>query len=285
MNTTERLAMTRWSRRTLLKATGVGAAGFTLAQANFIRTAAQESDEIQRILDITATTERFGVTFLGEGIRAAEAGEYDVEFPEEVIAILKAARAQEQFHLDTFEGLGGEALVDTFTAPPDAFTSFDVFFSALVDQEARETASQIAAMTVFTELGRSDLAKVSFQYAAEEAEHRLLVNYTLGVRPANDRAFADNLFVTIEDFYAALEEVGIIGGPGPEITYPGPGEIDDSNVIETEPGGPEASCNVSVDATPAAGATPAIGGDDDESTPVTEDADEAGDDDEGTPSS
>jgi len=128
-------------------------------------------------------------------------------------------------------------------------------------------SEKIAAMTVFTGLGRSDLAKVSFQYAAEEAEHRLLVNYTLGVRPANDRAFADNLFVTIEDFYAALEEVGIIGGPGPEITYPGPGEIDDSNVIETEPGGPEASCNVSVDATPAAVATPAIGGDDDEGTP------------------
>ena len=285
MNTMEQLAMTRWSRRTLLKASGVGAAGFTLAQADFIRTTAQESDEIQNILDITATTERFGVTFLGEGIRAAEAGEYDVEFPDAVIAILKAARAQEQFHLDTFEGLGGEALVDTFTAPPDAFTSFDVFFTALVDQEARETASQIAAMTVFTELGRSDLAKVSFQYAAEEAEHRLLANYTLGVRPANDRAFADNLFVTIEDFYAALEEAGIIGGPGPKITYPGPGEIDDSNVIETEPGGPEASCNVIVDATPAAGATPAIGGNDDESTPVTEDADEAEDDDEGTPSS
>ncbi len=251
MNTIEQLALTRWSRRTLLKATGVGAASFTLAQADFIRTAAQESDEIQDILDITATTERFGVTFLGEGIRAAEAGEFDIAFPKPVIAILKAARAQEQFHLDAFEDLGGKPLVKTFTAPPDAFTSFNVFFTALVDQEARETASQIAAMTVFTEMGRPDLAKVSFQYAAEEAEHRLLANYTLGTRPANDRAFADNLFVTIDDFYESLKTVGIIGGSGTKITYPGPGKIDDSNVIETKPGGPEASCNAN--ATPAAG--------------------------------
>ena len=273
MNTTEQLALTRWSRRTLMKATGVGAASFTLAQAAFVRSAAQESDELQNILDITATTERFGVTFLGEGIRAAEAGEFDVEFSEPVIAILKAARAQEQFHLDTFEDLGGEALVDTFTAPPEAFTSFDVFFTALVDQEARETAAQIAAMTVFTEMGRPDLAKVSFQYAAEEAEHRLLANYTLGVRPANDRAFADHLYVTIEDFYEALEELGLIGGVGTEITYPGPGEIDDINVIETEPGGPEASCNA--EATPVAGAdseddgTPVVDTDEDDATPTT----------------
>ena len=262
MNMTEQFALTRWSRRTLLKATGVGAASFSLAQATFIRTAAQESDEIQNILDITATAERFGITFLGEGIRAAEAGEFDVQFPEPVIAILKAARAQEQFHLDAFEDLGGKPLVETFTVPPDALTTFNVFFSAVVDQEARETAAQIAAMTVFAELGRPDLAKVSFQYAAEEAEHRLLANYTLGTRPANDRAFADNLYVTIDDFYQSLEEAGIIGGSGTEITYPGPGEFDDSNVIETEPGGPEASCNAS--------ATPAAGGEsEDESTPTS----------------
>ncbi|MBA2599036.1 MAG: ferritin-like domain-containing protein [Chloroflexia bacterium] len=250
METAQQVALARWSRRTLLKTAGIGAAGFTLAQANFVRSMAQESDEIQNILDITATAERFGITFLGEGIRAAEANEYDIPFPEPVIAILKAARAQEVFHLEAFESLGAQPLTDTFTAPPDAFTSFAVFFTALVDQEARETSSQLAAMNVFTELGRPDLAKVSFQYAAEEAEHRLLANYTLGTRPALDRAFADNLFLTIDDFYAALEEVGIIGGSGPEITYPGPGEIDDTGVTETEPGGPEAACNSTVEDDP-----------------------------------
>lgn len=251
MDTAQQLALVRWSRRTVLKTAGGAAAGFTLAQTRFVRSMAQESDEIQDILDITATTERFGVTFLGEGIRAAEENEFDIQFLQPVIAILKAARAQEAFHLEEFERLGGKARVKTFTVPPDALTSFKVFFQALVDQEARETAAQIAAMRVFSELGRPDLAKVSFQYAAEESEHRLVANYALGTRPANDVAFADHRYETIDDFYAELEEIGLIGGSGTEITYPGPGDIDDTGVTETEPGGPEASCNA--DATPAAG--------------------------------
>lgn len=269
MDTAQQIALTRWSRRTLLKATGVGAAGFTLAQANFLRTAAQESDEIQDILDITATTERFGVAFLGEALRANEAGEFDIPFPDVVVAVLTAARAQELYHLEEFERLGGKARVDTFTVPPEALNTFAVFFQAVVDQEARETAAHIAAMTVFSDMGRPDLAKVGFQYAAEEAEHRLLANYTLGVRPANDRAFADNLFVTIDDFYAALEEAGLIDGPGTEITFRTPSEIDDEGVTEKEPGGPDASCNA--EATPTAGDD---GGSDDED-----------DEDEATPTS
>ena len=281
MDTAQQIALSRWSRRTLLKATGVGAAGFTLAQASFLRTAAQESDEIQDILDITATTERFGVTFLGEGLRANAEGAFDVPFPDVVVAVLTAARAQEFYHLEEFERLGGKARVDTFTVPPEALTTFAVFFQAIVDQEARETAAHIAAMTVFSEMGRPDLAKVSFQYAAEEAEHRLLANYTLGVRPANDRAFADHLFVSIDDFYASLEEAGLIDGPGTEITFRTPSEIDDEGVTEKEPGGPEASCNAR--ATPTAGdddATP-VGGDDSESDAAEEAAEDA--EDEGTP--
>jgi len=261
----QQLLLSRFSRRTALKAAGIGAAAFTLAQRNVIRALAQESDSIQDILDITATTERFGVTLLGEALASNAAGFYDVPFPDVVVAVLTAARAQEQFHLDAFEALGGKPLTDTFTVPKAVLINFETFFTALTEQEGREIAAQIAAMKTFAERGHPDLAKVSFQYAAEEAEHRLLANYTLGTRPANDRAFADNLYVTIDDFYQSLEEAGIIGGSGTEITYPGPGEFDDSNVIETEPGGPEASCNAS--------ATPAAGGEseesEDESTPTS----------------
>ncbi len=252
MDTAQQLALTRWSRRTLLKTAGAGAAGFTLAQRTFIRSLAKESSEIQDILDITATTERFGITFLAEGLRANKAGEFDTPWPDPVVAVVKAARAQENYHLQAFEDLGGKARVKSFTVPAEALTTFAVFFGAVVDQEARETAAHIAAMTVFAAMGRPDLAKVGFQYAAEEAEHRLLANYTLGVRPANDRAFADNLYVTIDDFYAALKKAGLIEGSGTKITYPGPGDFDESGVTEKKPGGPDAACNAS--ATPVAGA-------------------------------
>jgi len=134
---------------------------------------------------------------------------------------------------------GGKALVDTFTVPLAFLTERDAFFGAVVEQETAETATQIAGLRTFTELGRPDLVKVGFQYAAEEAEHRLVANDSLGTRPANDFAFAPRLFETVGEFLDSLEERGIIGGSGTEIVFPGPGEIDDTNVTEREPGGVE----------------------------------------------
>lgn len=263
MNIEESLAMTRFTRRAALKAAGIGAAGFTLAQAAFLQDAAAKSDSIQDVLDITATVERFGVTFLGEGLRANKNGKFDKTWPDNVVAVVTAARAQEHYHLDAFLKAGGKPLVKTFTVPPEYLTSFDAFFGAVVEEETAETAAQIAAMKAFTDLGRQDLVQVSFQYAAEEAEHRLLANYTRGHRPANDNAFAPALFETVNDFLASLKKRGIIGGDGTKITYPGPGEIDGSDVTEKTPGGPSALCTAS--GTPVAGATPSGG-----ATPVSE---------------
>ena len=242
MATRTNIIETRLSRRTVLAGAGIAAAGLTLAQANYLRAMAAQSDTLQDILDITATTERFGVTFLGEGLASNELGNFDRPWPDDVVAVVTAARAQEQFHLDAFEAAGGVALVDSFTIPEEYLTSFDAFFGAVVEQETAEVAAQIAAMAAFTELERPDLVKLSFQYAAEEAEHRLLANYTLGTRPANDVAFAPALFETVDEFLASLEERGIINGTGAEIIYPGPGQIDATNVTEPEPGGPAVDC-------------------------------------------
>ena len=261
MNALTRMTGTALSRRTLVKGFGVGAAGFTLAQAAFLRSVAAQSEDVQRILDITATVERFGVTFLGEGLQSAMEGNFDQEWPDEVVAIVTAARAQERFHLDAFEEAGGVPLVDTFTVPPEFLTDYAAFFGAVVEQETAETAAQIAAMRAFTELGRPDLVKVSFQYAAEESEHRLVANYALGVRPANDIAFAPNLFATVEEFLESLEQRGIIGGSGTEIVFPGPGEIDPSGVTRRRPGGVAVACAARAAGTPvASAATPAAGG-------------------------
>ncbi|MEJ7652570.1 MAG: twin-arginine translocation signal domain-containing protein [Chloroflexia bacterium] len=219
MDTYNTLAGSQVSRRNFLKGAGAGAAGFTLAQIGFLRHAAAESESLQDILNITATTERFGITFLGEGLQSAKAGNYNKPIPDSVIAIVTAARAQEQFHLDAFERAGGVPLVDKFYIPPAALTDYDTFFSAIVLQETVETAAQIAAMTTFTKMKRPDLAKVSFQYAAEESEHRLVANYALGTRPANDVAFAPAIFDTVAGFYQSLKDRGIIGGPGTEINF------------------------------------------------------------------
>ena len=251
MTIQEALRTTTLSRRSVLLGAGASAVAFTAAQSSFLRTQAAQSESLQDILDIIATTETFGVAFLGAGLEANRNGEYDVPWPDNVVEIVEAARAQEQFHLEAFESLGGQSLYDTFTVPPTTLTVFNDFFAAVVDQETAETGSQGAAIRAFTAMGRPDLVKVAFQYGAEEAEHRLLANYTLGNRPANDRVFAQAPYETLGEFLQSLRTRGIIEGAGTEVSYPGPGEIDDSNVIETEPGGVAVSCGDS--ATPGAG--------------------------------
>lgn len=247
------------SRRTLMKGIGASAAGITLGQIGFLHEAAAQDERVQDILNITATVERFGVTFLGEGLQSAREGNFDTPWLPDVVAIVTAARAQEHYHLDFFEQAGGVPLVDRFTVPPEFLTVFDTFFGAVVEQEMAETAAQIAAMKTFAHLKRPDLVKVSFQYAAEESEHRVLANHTRGARPANNLAFAPAMFDTVEEFLASLKERGIIGGDGQEIIFPGPGEIDGTNVIEREPGGPAAACAPAGTPT-SGGATPVAAG-------------------------
>jgi hypothetical protein len=71
-------------------------------------------------------------------------------------------------------------------------------------EETREIAAHIAAMVTFTALKRPDLVKASFQYAAEEAEHRLFANYAKGARPANNYGFALALYTNTTDIIAYL---------------------------------------------------------------------------------
>jgi hypothetical protein len=219
-----------------------GAEIYTLDQVCFLRAAAAQEEDVQDILDITATIERFGVTFLGEGLQSNAEGNFDTPWPPAVVAVVTAARAQEQYHLDFFEQAGGMPLVDTFTVPPHFLTSYDAFFGAVVEEETAEVAAQIAAMKTFVALGRPDLVKVSFQYAAQEAEHRVLASYARGVRPPNDIAFAPALYESVAEFLQSRKDAGIIGGRGTEIVFPGPGEIDGTGVSEREPGGPLAAC-------------------------------------------
>jgi hypothetical protein len=242
MNIHENAGSKPFSRRTLLKGAGAMGVGFTAAQIGFVRAAAAESEDLQEILNITATTERFGVTVLGAALASDAEGNYDKPFPAPVRAIVTAARAQEQFHLDAFESLGGEAIAGTFTIPEALLTDYDAFFGAVVALEAHEIALQMTAMHTFAELRRPDIAKVSFQYATEEAEHRLLANYARGTRPALDTAFEPSYYDEPSDHVRFVRDQGLIGGSGREFTYPGPGEIDASNVINRTPDGPMVAC-------------------------------------------
>ncbi len=247
MNKLETITQTRLPRRTLFKGVGALGVGLALDKAGLlpsISTDVAAAENLQDILDTTVTVEMFGVTFLGAGLDSNAKGNFTPAWPAPVVAIVTAARAQEQAHLDFFTGLGGKALTQTFHIPdPAILTDLKVFFNAVQEEETREIAAQIAAMMSFTAMNRPDLVKVSFQYAAEEAEHRVLANYAMGARPANNYGFAPALYANTTDIIAALKQAGIIDGSGPAAMFPGPGTIDATNVIERTPGGPAVSCS------------------------------------------
>jgi len=246
------------SRRTLLTSTGVGGVALLLSSTGLLRPDAARAaselhygaapERVQDVLDIFATNEAFGVTLVGTILDAAKKGSYSPALSEKTLRSLRAVRAEEQFHLDAQKRTGGRLRTDTFfLTDPHVLEDPHTLFTDLVELEDAAIASVMASFRTFTHAGRPDLVKQNFQFAAEESEHRLLANRNLGVRPANDQAFAPALYATVAEFYDALREKGIIGGSelggGKKIVYPGPGAIDSSDVTYTTPAGPSVAAN------------------------------------------
>ena len=51
----------------------------------------------------------------------------------------------------------------------------------------------------------------------------------------NDVAFEKAMFTSVGQAAAALQQLGFIGGSGPQITYPGPGAIDTTGLTNLRP--------------------------------------------------
>jgi hypothetical protein len=229
----------QFSRRTLLKGAGAAGLGLTLGNARLLRTVAQEAPDLQEIANVASTAEELAITLYGLAIDSAKQGNYDKPIPDEVVKILVAARSAEYYHLEFLLEAGAKPLTDTFTLPDAAIlTSSDKLFSNLVSLEGAFVSAYIVAARAFTELEQPELVKTALSVAAVEGEHRVLANYALGKRPANDIAFAPKSFKTIQEAIAAVFSSGFIAGDGPEVTYPGPGEIDRDAVTLQKPNGP-----------------------------------------------
>jgi hypothetical protein len=251
MSTLDTVMSARVSRRTLLKGVGAAGVGLTLAQAGMLGSVAAASETITDIINIAATAEALAVSLLGGALDSAAKGGYNKAIPDPVVAILKAARAEEQFHLDYLQGAGAKPLTTTFNVPdPKLLSDYDTLFTTLVTAESLFIAAYASAAREFAEMNHPELVKVAFQIGTVEGEHRVLANYALGTRPANNVAFEKMVVTTVGDAAATLKQLGFIGGSGTAVTYPGTA-VDKSNVIETTPGGPAVSCMVAAPPTQA----------------------------------
>ncbi len=249
MNTLETAARAALSRRTLLTTAGALGVGLALPRVGSVRSAAEEAESIQDIINIAATAEAMAVTVIGEVLASDAAGGYDQPIPGAVRGVLRAVRAADQAHLDHLQAAGATPLTLEFTVPvrrsgeasailSDAATMFStaaVLKGALV-------AAYLAAARTFAAMGEPALVGVAYRIGAVEAEHRVLAARVAGIRPPNNVAFAEAMFSTVGGAAQALTELGWLGGRGPTITYPGPGEIDSGGLSATEPEGPTVEC-------------------------------------------
>jgi hypothetical protein len=204
-----------------------------------LQATAAECESVQEIINIAATAEAFAVTALGAAIENARNGMLALN--DEQIQTLEAARAAEQSHYQYLTDAGAEPLTLTFTVPdPAIVTDVPTFLTTLIALEEAFIAAYLAAAQEFTILGEARLAQVALQIGAIEAEHRVGVRFyaiqagILSGTP-NDVAFEKALFTSVGEAAALLQDLGFIGGDGPEITYPGPGEIDFTGVTNLEP--------------------------------------------------
>ena len=154
---------------------------------------------------------------------------------------LRAARAEEQAHFAFLTGAGAKPLTTTFTIPdPKIVTDVPTFLKTLITLEEAFIAAYMAAAQEFAILGQARLVQVALQIGAIEAEHRAGARYyaiKAGVLTGtpNDVAFEKALFGSVGQAAAALQQLGFIGGSGTQITYPGPGAIDNTGISNLTP--------------------------------------------------
>jgi len=196
-------------------------------------------ETVGQIISIAATAEAFAVTALGGALANAATGALSLTGKH--IQALTAARAEEQAHYAYLTGAGARPLTTTFTIPdPKIVTDVPTFLTTLVMLEEVFIAAYLVAAQEFAVLGQARLAQLALQIGAVEAEHRAGVRFfaiELGVLAGtpNDVAFEKALFSTVGEAAAALKSLGVLGGRGTRISYPGPGAIDTLGVAYLQP--------------------------------------------------
>ncbi|CAN5540409.1 hypothetical protein BH23CHL2_BH23CHL2_09150 [soil metagenome] len=214
-------------------------ASFQRKPSSLLQTEIAACESVKQVIDIAVTAEALAVTALGGAIANAENGLLALN--DEQIEVLKAARVAEQAHYEYLAVAGAEPLTTTFTIPdPAIVTDVPTFLSTIIALEEAFIAAYMAAAQVFTYRKQPELAQIAVSVAAVEAEHRAHARFyaiQAGLLEGvpNNYAFAPAMFTSVGEAAAALQSLGFIGGDGQEITYPGPGEIENPGVINLRP--------------------------------------------------
>jgi len=181
----------------------------------------QEASDLQASLDAAITVEAACVTFVGVARqRGVEGG---LELGPELVRFLRASQCEDEAHYHFLASVGAAETATAYSIPERGLADRAGFVEALIALEAISVGAYMAAARRFAELGEPRLVEVAYQMGAVDAQHEALSRHLLGIRPANDRAFARWRFVDITEAGAALASLGFVGGSE---TYVFPGPVD-----------------------------------------------------------
>lgn len=191
-------------------------------------------ESAQQIINTLATAEAFAVTLLGEALENVAGGKLALN-PEQQQA-LRAARAEEQAHYAFLTGAGAKPSTTTFALPnPGIVTNPGMFLKTLIELEELSIAAYLAAAQEFAMLDEVKWVQHSLAIGAVEAHHRVAARFfaiEAGIMDGlpNDIAFQKAKFASVGAAAAELKAMGFIGDGGTQITYPGPGLIDNTGL-------------------------------------------------------
>lgn len=142
------------------------------------------------------------------------------------LTITQAAVAEEQYRLDFLASLGAVPVTTSFTAPAALLSSPQAALAILEVPPTIGMAAYMTAVREFAELGQPELAKWAYQAGAQEAELRATFRFLAVLAKGstavpNNKAFESDLFLYVSEALDTLRTLGLIGGSGISVTYPG----------------------------------------------------------------
>lgn len=174
-------------------------------------------------LDVLATVEAAGVTFLGVARQRGEAEGAGFGFGDGAIGFLRAAQCQDEAHYHFLRSIGAAAPIRSFLLPDEALVDPPAVLRTLAGLEAISVAAQMALARRAAEAGEGALVEVAYQMGAVDAQHEALARVLAGDRPANDRAFARWRFAAAAEAADALAALGFGFADGADgVPFPGP---------------------------------------------------------------
>ncbi|MBF6589592.1 MAG: ferritin-like domain-containing protein [Ktedonobacterales bacterium] len=234
------------SRRTLLKAGIVGAAGVAVAGATLVhglpvaaRSAAtgrapiKPATAIGDVLSIARTAEELAVTFYSHGITNNVA----LGITGSDLTYLQAAVTEEQIHRDFLKANGGTSLAGPFSFPHgvNTFTRLGLFIDTLEQLEVAFIGAYLAAVQEFAEQGQPGLARIAAQIGGIECEHRAVGRELGGLTPVNNFGFEVATFARVSDAVTALANGGFLSPSGNNSFAYAPVSATFPGVIHTRP--------------------------------------------------